>query len=205
MIKKLLIPVLILILLQVSVISRAEDRFYINDMVFEEGATECEVAIHLDNETAFGGFESDIYLSAGLTASNFRLAETRKTSSHFFDSNYMDGGYYKILCFSFPTTDLLGNSGPIVYFTLTAGNDFSGSGTIEIKNNVFSTCDLVEHNPVGTVAVVMDYTTGVEETLPDAVSGVEYYTLQGIKVEKERLTPGIYIKRQGGKTTKVVM
>ncbi|MBQ7941100.1 MAG: hypothetical protein IJ328_01665, partial [Muribaculaceae bacterium] len=92
-----------------------------------------------------------------------------------------------------------------VYFTLTAGNDFPGSGTIEIKNNVFSTCDLVEHNPVGTVAVVMDYTTGVEETLSDSVSEVEYYTLQGIKVEKEQLTPGIYIKRQGGKTTKVVM
>ena len=32
---------------------------------------------------------------------------------------------------------------------------------------------------------------------------VEYFNLQGAKVNKENLTPGIYIKRHGDKSTKI--
>ncbi len=46
-------------------------------------------------------------------------------------------------------------------------------------------------------------TTGVEETLVDENAPVEYYNLQGVKVEKPE--KGIFIKKQGVKTTKVVL
>ena len=34
---------------------------------------------------------------------------------------------------------------------------------------------------------------------------VEYFNLQGIRVDADNLTPGIYVRRQGNKATKVVI
>ena len=46
--------------------------------------------------------------------------------------------------------------------------------------------------------------SGVEETLVDDVdTPAEYYNLNGVRVENPE--NGVYIKRQGGKATKVVM
>lgn len=56
-----------------------------------------------------------------------------------------------------------------------------------------------------------DVITGINNLFTDdedeaGVEGeAEYYTLQGIRVNVESLAPGIYICRQGGKTTKVVV
>ena len=44
--------------------------------------------------------------------------------------------------------------------------------------------------------------TGVE-TIEDANAPVEYYNLQGVKVENP--SNGIFVKKQGSKTTKVVL
>ena len=44
--------------------------------------------------------------------------------------------------------------------------------------------------------------TGVE-TIEDANAPVEYYNLQGVKVENP--SNGIFIKKQGSKTTKVIL
>lgn len=44
--------------------------------------------------------------------------------------------------------------------------------------------------------------SGVEETLIDDDTNAEYYNLQGMK--EENPSNGIFIKRQGGKTTKIV-
>ncbi len=48
-----------------------------------------------------------------------------------------------------------------------------------------------------------DPLTGVEDTMVDANAPVEYYNLQGVKVANP--VGGIFIKKQGGKATKVVM
>lgn len=58
--------------------------------------------------------------------------------------------------------------------------------------------------------VYSDYVNAVEqsevELLPDAVAGdAEYYTLQGIRVDRSNLTPGIYIRRQGTEARKVML
>lgn len=45
--------------------------------------------------------------------------------------------------------------------------------------------------------------SGIEETIVDDVEGAEYYNLQGVKVENPER--GLYIKRQGGKTSKVIL
>ena len=48
-----------------------------------------------------------------------------------------------------------------------------------------------------------DYLTGVETVGVDANAPVEYYNLQGVKVANPE--SGLYIKRQGGKATKVIL
>ena len=45
--------------------------------------------------------------------------------------------------------------------------------------------------------------SGIEETIVDDVEGAEFYNLQGVKVENPER--GLYIKRQGGKTSKVIL
>ncbi len=51
--------------------------------------------------------------------------------------------------------------------------------------------------------VVKDTMTGVAEVAMDGLAPVEFYNLQGVKVENPQ--NGIFVKKQGGKTSKVVM
>ena len=49
---------------------------------------------------------------------------------------------------------------------------------------------------------------GIEEIAGDlnnANAPVEYFNLQGVRVNAENATPGIYIRRQGSETTKVLV
>ena len=49
-------------------------------------------------------------------------------------------------------------------------------------------------------------TTGVSEILTTDNNAVaEYYNLQGIRVSADSLTPGLYIVRQGNKTSKTIV
>jgi len=48
--------------------------------------------------------------------------------------------------------------------------------------------------------------SGIEDIEADGSDApVEYFNLNGVRVNGEALTPGIYIKRQGGKASKVLV
>ena len=48
--------------------------------------------------------------------------------------------------------------------------------------------------------------SGIDDVETDVLADdTEYYTLQGVRVEAENLTPGLYIRRQGNTVTKVVI
>lgn len=65
--------------------------------------------------------------------------------------------------------------------------------------------NIVQYKPADYSATVMDYATDIEETLADVDANAEYYNLQGVKVAKENLTQGVYIKKQGTKAVKVML
>ena len=46
-------------------------------------------------------------------------------------------------------------------------------------------------------------TTGIDSIEADNNVPAEYYNLQGAKIAADSLTPGIYVKRQGNKATKI--
>lgn len=51
----------------------------------------------------------------------------------------------------------------------------------------------------------VDVTADISAVDNDNTSPIEYFTLEGMKVEKESLRPGIYIKKQGSKGSKVII
>ena len=53
------------------------------------------------------------------------------------------------------------------------------------------------------ISILEDVSSGIEEIGVDANAPVEYYNLQGVKVANPE--NGIFIKKQGNKTTKVVL
>ena len=77
-----------------------------------------------------------------------------------------------------------------------SGKTWSGSSqSVVFTTNVNAT--------INTITVTYDTATAIEEVGVDANAPVEYYNLQGVKVARPE--NGIFIKKQGSKTTKVVL
>ena len=55
-----------------------------------------------------------------------------------------------------------------------------------------------------TLKVTYKSTSGVADAAVDADAAVEYYNLQGVRIQGD-LTPGLYIRRQGTSTSKVII
>lgn len=51
-----------------------------------------------------------------------------------------------------------------------------------------------------------DRYSGVEDIMPDDnAAEAEYYTLDGIKIDRDNMQPGVYIERRESKTRKVAI
>lgn len=55
-----------------------------------------------------------------------------------------------------------------------------------------------------TVALNIEY-TGIDSVSVSAGTDAEYFNLQGVRIQPDALTPGIYIRRQGGTSTKITV
>ena len=73
----------------------------------------------------------------------------------------------------------------------------------KVDNNTVKIYHFLAGSVVGCYTFIDDMSVSVEETMVDANAPVEYYNLQGVKVENP--SNGIFIKRQGAKATKVVL
>lgn len=195
--------------------AKAQVSFYIEDFTFDKGVMEKEVAINMTNEPSnITGIQMDVYLSEGLSILSDELGyfidfgSRTNSRKHVIESALQKDGAVRIISASSKLYPFAGNEGDVLIITVVADENFNGSGVIELKNCVATGAntdgsDIVEYLPADSMAAVMDYTTGVEETLTDINSNAEYYNLQGMKVA----TPekGIYVKVQNGKATKVVL
>ena len=195
------------------------NRIYIDDFSIAAGE-ELEIAIKMDNEVAFTAFEFNIFIPEGLSVYQedgeyiFDLSD-RKTRSHTISSALQEDGSIKVMSYSTSSKNFSGNSGDMVYFTIVADANYSGMSQIEIKDIILSTNgsetetgDAVGYYPSDEVTVVTDKNdpqSGVDNAWSENNLPVEYYNLQGLRVDSNNLTHGIYIKRQGGKTTKVIL
>lgn len=156
----------------------AENKFYIEDFSINAGETK-EIEILLTNDVAFTGFEADIYIPEGLTVFQedgmyiFDLSD-RKYRNHIIDAAKQDDGAIKLLSYTTSSKDYSGNSGALVYFTVTADSNFSGIHQIEIKNIIFTQADGTQYNFDPTTTTVTGPTPGSDEypmTIKDCESG----------------------------------
>lgn len=188
----------------------AENSVFIKSFNFDKGMMEKKVAVNLTNDRTFTAFQFDLFLPAGLSIKSDEydyILELGRLNgrTHALSCAQQTNGCYRFLCYSLKNADITGNEGALFYITIVADNKFSGSGDLTIKNALLVTAAEQEVKPEETTATVMDFTTGIEETLTDVDENAEYYNLQGIKVAKEDLNQGIYIKKQGEKTQKVII
>ena len=124
----------------VALASSARDRLYIENFHIEPGET-LQVPVLLDNDTAYSGLQTDLYLPAGLTL-DMEFDEyiidltSRKSNSHTVVSSRLSNGAIRIYVSSLSAREFTGNSGPIMTMSITAAPDFTESAVIELKNSV---------------------------------------------------------------------
>ncbi len=216
--KKILKTVMCAVAIMMATSVSAQVSFYIEDFAFVEGETEKEVAIFMTNEPSnITGIQMDIYLSEGLTILSddigyiFDFAGRTTSRKHVIESAMQKDGAVRIVSASPKLYPFTGNEGEILYFTVVADESFDGSGVIELKNCVATGAntdgsDIVEYLPADSQATVtMSSTSGVEESLIDVDGSAEYFNLQGMKVAKENLIPGVYVKKTATQSTKVII
>ena len=208
--------IVMLLVLLFTMNANAQVSFYVNEITFDEGSLEQKVAICMQNEPSnITGIQFDIYLSEGLSVKSgkwgytFEFSDRGSTISHTLQSALQNDGSVRVISASSNHYSYDGNDGALIYFTLVASSDFKGLGKIELKNCVATGADsdgsnIVQYKPADFSATVMDYATGIDEIATDDATA-EYYTLQGVKIEKENLSQGVYVKKVGNKSSKVVV
>lgn len=207
---------LCVVAMMMAMISKAQVSFYIDDFTFEQGVYEKEVAIYMVNEPSnITGIQMDIYMPEGLSILSdeigyfIELGSRTSSRKHTIESALQKDGAVRVVSASSKLYPFSGNDGDILIMTVVADKDFK-IGTIEIKNCVATGANtdgsgITEYKPDDYSATVMDYVTGVEEIVIDGNSEIEYFNLQGIKVSKENLVKGVYIKKQNGVSKKVIL
>lgn len=189
--KSLLIAVLGLFsILSIS----AENKFFIEDFSIEAGETK-EIEICLTNDEAFTGFQADIYLPEGLSFYQedgeyiFDLS-SRKHRSHTISSALQTDGAVRLLSYSTTSKEYSDSEGVLVYCSIVASEDFSGSHEIRFANTKFAKSDGTEILFDPSTTIVTGPTSGNEEsnevfvTIKDAVNGQISVAFEKGKVAK---------------------
>ena len=214
--KQILKSVLCVVAMMMSMTAQAQVSFYIEDFNFDENVYVKEVAICMTNEPSnITGIQMDVYMPEGLSILSdevgyfIELGSRTTSRKHTLESALQKDGAVRIISASSKLYPFSGNEGDVLVITVVADKNFK-SGVIELKNCVATGADtdgnnIVQYKPADYSATVMDYATDIEETLADVDANAEYYNLQGVKVAKENLTQGVYIKKQGTKAVKVML
>lgn len=112
-----------------------------------------KVAVALENAMAYTAFQMDIKLPEGLTMSNPKSLRTSDATYHNISFGEVDG-VYRVVALSYKQENdgsvlaananknfIDGNSEIILYFDITAANNYVDTGNIEVKNVKFVKAD----------------------------------------------------------------
>ena len=190
-----------------------------------DGGT-CTVTINLDNTLEYTGFQLDVNLPDGLTASNFAL--TGRDAEHDLLVQTLSNGTIRVLCFS-PQMDVLGgNSGAVLTFDVTGASGLQGDIVVGGIELVTSACQSVRPNGFSVAAAgsssvddlqdgssMRVYASGrdivVESPSPQMISIADVTgRIRLVKVSRGRTVitgndRGIYIVAHDGKASKLML
>ena len=93
--------------------------------------------------------------------------------------------------------DYKSDATPEMINIVIASGDYFGGASVVGKDNSFVVDDVK--------LVYSGGTSGIDGVEADNSAPVEYYNLNGVKVNAGQMEPGLYICRQGSKATKVLV
>lgn len=150
-----------------------------------------KVAIALENAKAYTAFQMDIKLPTGLTLSNPKSLRTSDATFHNITAGEVDG-VTRVVALSYKqeadgsvlagngNKDFLDNSEIILFFDITAANDYADTGNIEVKNVKFVSAD-------GTTQSLADASSASGLILGDANGDKNVDTKDAIKLVEQYL------------------
>lgn len=163
----------------------------VRPLTIKAGQTQ-KVAIALENAQAYTAFQMDIKLPTGLTLSNPKSLRTSDATFHNITAGEVEG-VTRVVALSYKEeTDgsvqegngnknfIDGNSEIILFFDITAANDYVDSGNIEVKNVKFVSAD-------GTTQSLADASSASGLILGDANGDKNVDTKDAIKLVEQYL------------------
>ncbi len=166
-------------------------RYRSNKHIYYLNETETEY--HAAPEGSYTTMGFDVFeLSDGIKYGIYPLGTTYDSSFAIVD---LSNG--EIVAKTSNDDDIVVAQGNGNYFNTLLAEKVSST-----KVNIYQ-CLMNTQVAMYTFEIPEGLTTNVEETMIDANAPVEYYNLQGVKVENP--ANGLFIKRQGTKATKVVL
>ena len=107
-----------------------------------------QVAIHLNNETAYTAFQMDISLPQGVTLAQTDgtagISLSSRATAHNLTTKTLKDGTIRVLAYSMQNQTITVGSGDLLLLTLTADATFQGSETIKLKKIRFTTTAIKE-------------------------------------------------------------
>ena len=170
--------------------------------VQETPATSAEISV--DGVTFTNGAIS-ITFNNGTSSNNCRLWGT----SSGVELRTYNGSYFTVTASNATITNITftGNKASASQLTADSGTFTSKTWTSDAVDATATESSVVftatATTNIETITVTYDTTVGVEAVGVDANAPVEYYNLQGVKVENP--AGGLFIKRQGTTATKVIL
>ena len=83
-------------------------------------------------------------------------------------------------------------------------DNFRVQATFLVQGGATITVSTLDGSAISAICVI-DILTSIDMVLNDLQNGVEYYTLDGVKIEVENIASGIYLRKQGDKISKVII
>ena len=83
-------------------------------------------------------------------------------------------------------------------------DNFRVQATLLVQGGATITVSTLDGSAISAICVI-DILTSIDMVLNDLQNGVEYYTLDGVKIEVENIASGIYLRKQGDKISKVII
>ena len=161
------------------------NSFSMRDTSAMHGAT-ITIPLYLDNTDQISAFQTDLCLPSGFSLDkqngDYQIALSgRKGSDHVVMANDIGGGVYRILSYSPTLKAYSGNSGELLYVTITVPEDGDGLYPISFKNTLLTNVNEEEKsaNDVSCSLRVYPYILGDANnsgsvTITDVVATARY-------------------------------
>lgn len=175
---------------EVELLPEAYNRTAVQDVDTKTNQT-VPVAVELDNDTEFAGFQMDLCPSKHIEIDVNSIQLTDRAAGHSLSVKALDNGAVRIVCVALDGTTFSGESGALLTFNMTIGADAMMDSELALKNQLFVTPSAAELTMPNTVAAVRvgDGTTGVY----DVADGQPAVSVRGGEIVVSGIARGVAV------------